>query len=349
MKLYNRDLELIENREREKRVTELAEKNISFLVENYGINENVLRKRFEKMALVERVGKTHFAVQNGEKHEIQSNAPASFCAKKNMDFDGEKWTFENGLYTSDNNSNHTITHELFHILSENTEMNYNEKGIGYDKRGVSITGYNKDDDDDDDKDLGIKANGLNEGITEMLAMQVDGMYTPQVYTPQVYLAQILVNSQENSLIEAYFSNDIIKFQNFLDEFNKRQSIISSDKLVTLSMNSCEDMNIDILKGCLQYSLSFCKNIEQLKEERNRLLPVFKSMKNNWVMEYSEENFDVKNFFIEIMNEKKREIQEQSIENEIGKATIHTDTQKKDEAQEQIKHDIQKMQEKNKNR
>ena len=41
--------------------------------------------------------------------------------------------------------------ELFHILSENTEMDFNEEDIGYDKRGVSITGYTKQEDKETDK------------------------------------------------------------------------------------------------------------------------------------------------------------------------------------------------------
>ena len=68
------------------------------------------------MSVVERGGETHFVVKNGERHEIKSDAPASFVTKKDMEFDGEKWTFENAVYTNDNNGDHTITHELFHIL-----------------------------------------------------------------------------------------------------------------------------------------------------------------------------------------------------------------------------------------
>ena len=133
MKLYNRELEIIENKERENRIQEIAEKNIAFLVDKYGIDENILRQRLEKMSVVERGGGTHFVIKNGERYEIKSDAPASFVTKKDMEFDGEKWNFENAVYTNDNNGDHTITHELFHILSGNTEMDFNEEDIGYDK------------------------------------------------------------------------------------------------------------------------------------------------------------------------------------------------------------------------
>ena len=82
MRLYNRELEQIQNAERENRIQEIAEKNISFLVEKYGIDEDFLMKRLEKLSVVERKGKTHFVIQNGEKFEINSNAPASFVTKK---------------------------------------------------------------------------------------------------------------------------------------------------------------------------------------------------------------------------------------------------------------------------
>ena len=87
MKLYNRELEIIENKERENRIKKIAENNIAFLVDKYGIDENILRQRFEKMSVVERGGKTHFVIRNGERHEIKSDGPASFVTKKDMEFE----------------------------------------------------------------------------------------------------------------------------------------------------------------------------------------------------------------------------------------------------------------------
>ena len=310
MKLYNQNLEIIENKEKKEKISKIAEKNINFLVEKYGINEDLLRERYDKMAVVERNEKNFLVEKNGEKYELENKSAAAFCTKKNQQFDGKTFIFENGLYVSNNNSEHVITHELFHILSENIEMNYEENGIGYDKRGVEIIGYNKK---DEVCELELNAKGLNEGITEMLAMEVDGIDTPELYTSQVYLAQILNTKQDNCLLDAYFSKDYKKFHNFLEKFDQKQSLISSNKLVELSTNSNDIMNVDVLKGCVQYSLSFCENIEQLKNEGDRLTPILKNMKNNWMMEYSEEDFDIKNFFYEIMVSKKQEIEEKSVE------------------------------------
>lgn len=328
MKLYNRELEQIENKEREKRILTIAEKNISFLVKEYGIDENILRHRLEKMSVVERTGGTHFVVKNGERHEIKSGAPASFVTKKDMEFNGEKWTFENAIYTNDNNGDHTIAHEIFHILSENTEMDFNEKDIGYDKRGISITGYTKQ--EDREADLSLNATGLNEGITEMLAMQVDEANVPATYDNQVYLAQILINSRDNSLIRAYFSNNSKQFRRFLNEFDQRQSVISSKKLVSLSIISDGLIDVEMLKGCLQYSLSFCKDMEQLTNERKRLLPIFQNMSKNVGIEFSDESFDVKEYFKGTLSAKRQELQEQA----IGKSQAEVETEQKDKETEQ---------------
>ena len=250
------------------------------------------------------------------------------------------------IYTNDNNSNHTITHEMFHFLADNTEMYFDTNGIGYDKRGISIDGYDKD---DGKVDIGLKASGLNEGITEMLAMQVDELKKPNTYDSQVYLATILVNSQSNALIDAYFSEDSKKFKKFLKDFDKRQSITTSEKLLSLSTISDGMIDVELLKGCLEYSLSFCNNIEQLSNERKRLLPIFKtmSMEQGMSIDFSDEDFDIKQFFSNMMNDKRQEIQEHSKNvQELGKESLSEqqetsyidDTQLNMEQQERIMRD-----------
>ena len=191
----------------------------------------------------------------------------------------------------------------------------------------------------------MHASGLNEGITEMLAMQVDNSNFPAAYDKQVYLAEILVNSQEDSLIKAYFTKDTKQFRDFLNEFDVRQSVITSNELVSLSTISDGIIDVDMLKGCLQYSLSFCQNMEQLTNERKRLLPVFQSMSKNIGIEFSDENFDLKEYFKEVMSAKRQEIQQKESETvilptEIGKATVNAQTQMKDAAKEKVNQDIQ---------
>ncbi len=54
MKLYNRELEEIENQERQNRVEKIVQKQIRFLVQNYGIDEKMLQKKAERLAVIER-------------------------------------------------------------------------------------------------------------------------------------------------------------------------------------------------------------------------------------------------------------------------------------------------------
>ena len=340
LKLYNKNLEKIEDKEKEKRFLKIAEKNIEFLVKNYGIDEQFLKKKLEMLSVVEKEGTNHFVMQNGKKHEINpTTSPASFVTKKNQEFDGKKWYFENAVYTNDNNGDHTITHELFHFFSANTEMDFDTNELGYDKQGVSINGYNKK---DEKIDVKMNAKGLNEGITEMLAMQVDKMNIPAAYSKQVYLAEILISNQDNSLINAYFSENCKQFQDFLKKFDERQSTISSQELVSISTTENGIMDVDLLKGCLEYSLSYCNDIEKLTNERKRLLPIFKNINNT--MDFADKNFDLKQFFSNIMNVKRQEIQNKRKNvQELGKESLPEiketpymdDTQQHIESQEKI--------------
>ena len=66
MKLYNRELEEIENLERYNRIKNIIEKQIEFLVQAYDIDEQMLRDRAERLAIVERNPKesTYFTEEN---------------------------------------------------------------------------------------------------------------------------------------------------------------------------------------------------------------------------------------------------------------------------------------------
>ena len=165
MKLYNRKLEIITNPDREKRVQMLAERNILFVAEKYGIDESMLRRKLDVLSVVEREENSFFVIYNGQKEEIPNRgSAAAFAGHMSQECDGNKWSFENAIYIRDNNKNHKITHELFHYFSDITEMSFEENGIGYDKSGISITGFDKE---DKEVNVGLNASGLNEGITEM--------------------------------------------------------------------------------------------------------------------------------------------------------------------------------------
>jgi hypothetical protein len=279
---------------------------ISFLVEKYGIDEAFLLDKLDSLAVVEHSAKndkTHLVQKNGETKEIKSpRMAAAFYTKKNQEFDSEKWSFENAIYVDEKNFKNELVHELFHFLSAKTEMYFDENGIGYDKIGVSIQGYNRDDELVDDS---MDAKGLNEGITESLTTQM--LNSVPRYTYQVHIVNILNGNRDNSLIQAYFSEDERAFKNFLQEFDKRQSTVSSKKLVELKNGIQFRVDTQLLKGCLEYTLSYCNNMEELTAERKRLLPIFKSMMNDLNLEYDEENFDMKVFVDSIFYDKRDKI------------------------------------------
>ena len=170
------------------------------------------------------------------------------------------------------------------------------------KCGTKITAYNRK---DEIVDKSLRSEGLNEGITELLACKLNNE-EPNAYDYQVYLADILINNNNSTLVKSYFSDDSNKFKEFLKDFEKRQSQVSSKELAELTTSLGEVMDSRLLSGCLDYSLSFCNTIDELKVERNRLLPIFKKMYENINIEFDDE-FDLKQFFNDKMNQKRQEI------------------------------------------
>jgi len=308
MKIYNRELEQIENPELHAKVGSIIEKQIEFLVQTYGVDEKLLQDKVERLAIVERhaADATYFVEYNGEKKELpNSRSAAAFVTRKKQEYDGDKWSFESGIYMSDTNGEHKVIHELFHFLSQKQQMEFDENGIGYTKSGISMSGYDRQ---ENLVDNSINAEGLNEGITELLATKFDIGSNPEAYDFQTYIADILISEHHNSLVKSYFSEDEKDFGKFLDEFDKQQNTISSKKLIEMSTDGQPIADTKLLKGCLEYALSFCKDIDELKAERKRLLPIFKGMSENINIEFDNKQLELKEFFNDILLKKKEEIE-----------------------------------------
>lgn len=172
MKLYNRELEEIENEERYNRIDSILKKQIDFLEQTYGIDTGVLQARAERLAVIETqpTDLTHFIEYKGKKQECKNpSRAAAFAKSKKQDYDGNRWTFENGIYFSDKSGDHTAIHELFHFFSTPEQMEFNENGVGFYKVGVEIDGYDREDNLIDNS---YSAVGLNEGITDLLASKI---------------------------------------------------------------------------------------------------------------------------------------------------------------------------------
>lgn len=291
MKIYNKELCEVSNEEKSEFLGSIIERQIEFLRQTYDIGDEDIQERANKLVAVERDPKdaTYFVEYKGEKTQLKNDDwVAAFLTKKKIEFDGENFHFENGIYISDNNSEHNISHELFHGLSEPLELKFEENGIGYLKSGVNIVGMDKN---ENDVDKSLHAKGLNEGITELLATQLDQGRGPNAYDYQVYLASILINGQHSSLLKAYFSEDRGKFVDSLKEFDSRQTIVSSKELINLPQDGFIEAEPSLLKGCLEYTLSFCNSMEELKAETKRILPILHSMSNNINIEFTDEQFN----------------------------------------------------------
>lgn len=278
MKLYNRELQEIENKRREERITALVQKVVNFLEERYGIPKEEFQEKIDNLSIVERKpNESYFVEENGEKVEKTNGKDVdSFVIIKKQDFDGEKWIFENAIYMDDVCTDHTVMKEILHYLSSNPEMAFNDVGIAYDKTGVDIVGYNKNDITVDET---MTANGINEGITELLASQAEGKITSLFnYAYQVCIADILISQKNNTLVKAYFSKDEKDFKRFLKDFEQRQKILKGEELITVKAeDSFENVKDNVFESCIEYALSFCENDEEYSKEKQRILQIITSM------------------------------------------------------------------------
>lgn len=274
IKVFDSELNEIDDSVASERVSSMLEKQTVFLVNHYDIDMHLLQSRMENISAVKwRPGTSHSVFYNGTKHEIAGGRgdPGAFCARMEQSFDGSSWSFKEAVYFDDAVDNHALSHELFHALSAKNSMGFNHGGVGYDKNGVSIDGYNKQ---DEKVDSSLQAKGLNEGITELLATKFNSDERPIQYEPQVFLADILVSPNNNSLLAAYFSEGEGDFRHFLSDFESRQSTLQGSSLVEMSTHTNKPISVDLIKACVEYTISYCDSVNQLTEERKRLLPIF---------------------------------------------------------------------------
>ncbi len=281
MKSYNGNLEEISLPEEEKYLEDLMDEQISFIEEIIGKDESVIiRERAENLANVRMLSGDNYKVRyNGQENVLKSRGGA-FNASMDQSFDGNKWTLTNGLYLrGDGIQNYKDTnalpHELFHALSTRNIMDFDENGIGYTKSGVSIVYYDKE---DNEVDNSLKSKGLTEGITEMLAMKFSNQDKSQAYDFQTCIAEML-SVGNDSLIKAYFSDGDKEYKYFLKEFEERQSSLSARDLTSMETGQrLEQAYIEnMIRGCSEYSLSYCQSKEELEGQKNKLYAVLGRM------------------------------------------------------------------------
>ena len=102
-------------------------------------NADIIYNHIEKQ-IIECISKSNVK----GKESIYAYTSVYYYEKNNTNFNTNSDTdlsssFNRLRVISNTNSKHTVTHELFHALSSNTEITYDENGKGYNKKGLKIS------------------------------------------------------------------------------------------------------------------------------------------------------------------------------------------------------------------
>lgn len=206
---------------------------------------------------------------------------SSGAFKTNMivSVDKEKMSITPGIVLRPNFNTHQFIHEYLHVLSSKKDNYLDENGITYTKTGTKIDYYDKNLDDSSYYPK-ISAEGLNEGITEMLATKIDNKYTGN-YAPFVVISELL--SYDNDLLlKAYFSQSTKELTNFYDNLESKQNTITREDIIKLSSKeNNEEVIKKIIKGSIEYGLSNSKNKDEfLKFTSDKL----KQLDNSYILD-----------------------------------------------------------------
>lgn len=193
-----------------------------------------------------------------KKNRIPSNVGA---LKTNMIID----TNEHELYITPgialrpNYNNHQLIHEILHSISSKKRNSFNEEGVTYTKTGTKIDYY-------DNKlnnyyvDDNYSSDGLNEGITELLASMITNEFTGN-YPGFVVAAEMLMACNDK-LLKAYFSDSLEELKNFYSDLEERQSVITRHDLYKFDSKIMDDdLLVKIMVGAIKYNESYNHTID----------------------------------------------------------------------------------------
>lgn len=154
---------------------------------------------------------------------------------------------------------HQLIHELLHVISSTQHNYYNEAGIAYTKTGTKIDYYDKNLNNYNMTD-NPSSDGLNEGITELLASMITNEYTGN-YPGYVAVASLLISCND-LLLTAYFSSDTKNLESFYDDLEAKQSVITRKDLCSLdSKKLSDDELIKLIVGALKYNDAYNNKID----------------------------------------------------------------------------------------
>ncbi|MBR4830530.1 MAG: hypothetical protein IKZ96_02035 [Bacilli bacterium] len=153
---------------------------------------------------------------------------------------------------------HAFIHELLHALSSTTIHFFNENGISYIKIGTKVKYIDKNMEYVDGKNL--SAEGFNEGITEALASLITGRFTGQ-YPSHTAIGTLFVTS--NSLaLNAYFSHDLSRLEEFYKDLEEKQSIITREDLMNFGKDTSEELIARIIAAGVAYNKAYNQDFDE---------------------------------------------------------------------------------------
>ncbi|MBE6158855.1 MAG: hypothetical protein E7159_03425 [Firmicutes bacterium] len=164
-----------------------------------------------------------------------------------------------GIALRPNYNKHQVIHELLHVISSNQHNYFNEEGIAYTKTGTRIDYYDKGL-NDYNMENNPSSDGLNEGITELLASIITNEYTGN-YPGYLAVASLLM-SCNNQLLNAYFSSDTSTLESFYNDLEEKQSVISRDDLCKLDSKELDDAQLlKLIVGAIRYNNAYNNTVD----------------------------------------------------------------------------------------
>lgn len=276
MKIYDDNLNEINNSDMSKRIDDLSNKIISFINTKTGNKYDDILKDRKISTITQLIDKKYYLYNNGKVIIRNNDSIKGLSGHAISTMYKDKIDYTNAMYfkKDGNLSDHTLTHELIHILSFNTSATIKHY-IYDDKLGLTIATY------DIDGNLldSTNAYGLTEGMTEYLASEFLGSQS-ETYYFQTNVARILAGGKNKELIEAFFTPLDNNFKEFLDDFDKLQTTIDSKTLVNMPSEGIIDNQCAILEGCIEYSLNIARANGNYKEEDKRIGYIVSKMARN---------------------------------------------------------------------
>ena len=245
--------------------------NITATLKNMNIDYKILEKIYQKSEnfFIQIIDDGTYSIKlpNGVIKENRI-AGTSGALKTNMIFkvDDKELNIIPGVVLRKNYNVYQLVHELLHVLSSRQHDYFDDEGITYTKTGTKIDYYNRAL-DEFSNEKNFSSDGLNEGITELLASIITKEYTGN-YAPYVVISKLFMNNN-NYLLNAYFDDNISEFEKFYKDVEEKQSLVTREDFKILT-SKCTDY--EMISKIIVAGIKYCKsNGQEISDEELNLM------------------------------------------------------------------------------